>query len=967
MKNIRIPFNNEDKNINFTLEQDFDTLNILSLSLSNDDVYSRQRGDFGVLIGRVNLNKGFGVENAKVSVFIPIEENDKNRKEITSIYPFETVNDKFPNGRRYNLLPRTKQGNVSHIPVGTFPVPADFYHYDTYVEVYEKYYKYTTKTNSVGDYMIFGVPTGVQQIHMDFDIFDTESFDVDADDLLISKGFQGIKENGEEIPGFTRITRDSYQVTPKTQLDSMPNIFSENKTIEISPFWGDETQNDVSITRCDFNINFDFKPTAIFFGNVLYPTYGFSIQPDYKLSDAFQANNDGGSEETQKANINEQKQAENTVVAPQISKNVYPAKDLKIVVWYHDKKEDGDFTERKLYGVFDGITDFHHGNFRLILPMRHNYKKINEFGEVIDSNEENGIPTAASYIFEIFENDEFFSGRRNRYGGYNVSFTPGFKVPQSINGNRYLGGWETFPKSTFYYDIENNRKRFYTIRTRFRKHKFNADIQSAQPDEKKLLTIDEYKTIEDAIGNKLLQTGKRAGGLEALRKEAKKDASVLDDAAAGAAIGTTLAGPGLGTTIGGAAGAIFGAGGNEPTEASKAIKQIIESILKVFKKKIFNIKPENIDDEEIKKIAELINSETLDVQKSPFLIGEYGQFVDVVGKYSLSTLVEKLKLGKVVLRENENEEEKNGLFLILKSGTPDISNLADSDITIPGTDGVYYLPKNADDNDTFWNPPFTGLGDVPESEFAEFIGSFYSPRMALNVEKKEREANDQTLEELRDGDELTIDQLRNNLDFDKSEREIATNPKKDRVPGKLNYLPWKPKEQTGNQWVRIHEWILGVGVSLDGNNKGKGFIETFGKQEIENINERETFYYGDNNATSNPIKNSITYNPTVESYKEKIPDDLKPENEIHRPFNLQITEGRTEGMFVNSTNNGDDIPFIEVLLEDVTDDLPDLIQNNVYSSYKFENGKFKNNYYYFGRYKQENILEYIKNRYFNEY
>ncbi len=62
----------KDKSVTFELKQDFDLLEILSLSLSQQDVYTRMCADFGVLCGRVIVNGGYGVPNAKVSVFIPI-------------------------------------------------------------------------------------------------------------------------------------------------------------------------------------------------------------------------------------------------------------------------------------------------------------------------------------------------------------------------------------------------------------------------------------------------------------------------------------------------------------------------------------------------------------------------------------------------------------------------------------------------------------------------------------------------------------------------------------------------------------------------------------------------------------------------------------------------------------------------------------------------------------------------------
>ena len=52
-----------DKNINVTLEQDFDLLEILSLKLTQSEVYSRLCADFGVVVGRV-LSKWW-VRNTK--------------------------------------------------------------------------------------------------------------------------------------------------------------------------------------------------------------------------------------------------------------------------------------------------------------------------------------------------------------------------------------------------------------------------------------------------------------------------------------------------------------------------------------------------------------------------------------------------------------------------------------------------------------------------------------------------------------------------------------------------------------------------------------------------------------------------------------------------------------------------------------------------------------------------------------
>ena len=72
----------KDKNVTFELKQDFDLLEILSLSLTQQDVYTRMCADFGVVVGRVVANGGFGIPNAKVSIFIPLDDKDEENEVI---------------------------------------------------------------------------------------------------------------------------------------------------------------------------------------------------------------------------------------------------------------------------------------------------------------------------------------------------------------------------------------------------------------------------------------------------------------------------------------------------------------------------------------------------------------------------------------------------------------------------------------------------------------------------------------------------------------------------------------------------------------------------------------------------------------------------------------------------------------------------------------------------------------------
>ena len=79
-----------NKTINVQLDQEFEFLEILSLKIQQSDIYTRSCADYGVLVGRITANNGFGLPNARVSIFIPIETIDESNPIIQSIYPYKS-------------------------------------------------------------------------------------------------------------------------------------------------------------------------------------------------------------------------------------------------------------------------------------------------------------------------------------------------------------------------------------------------------------------------------------------------------------------------------------------------------------------------------------------------------------------------------------------------------------------------------------------------------------------------------------------------------------------------------------------------------------------------------------------------------------------------------------------------------------------------------------------------------------
>ena len=368
-----------DTVLNVNLKQDFDNLEVLSLKLRQEDAYKLHSSSYGVIIGRVLANDAFGIPNAKVSVFIEKEDNEDN--EIESIYPYKTVSTRDSSGRRYNLLPDSSDDSCYRI-VGTFPQKRLILDEGTELEIYEKYWKYTTVTNESGDYMIFGVPEGSQNLHLDIDLSDIG---------MLSQKPRDFEYKGYNINQFD----NASQFKESTNLDGLAQIFSQDKGIYVYPFWGDEDNNIAAITRADFQVQYKFEPTCVFMGAI--------------MSDN-QSNSIGHKCEPSRYN------------------------------GYNDQLVAGEGTIEMIRKTVDGLTEEYQiqGN-QLIngdgvwcyqIPMNLDYIGTDEYGNIVPvDSPSKGIPTRARVRFRISKletGDEGFSRHTAKY-----------LVPNNIPFSRY--------------------------------------------------------------------------------------------------------------------------------------------------------------------------------------------------------------------------------------------------------------------------------------------------------------------------------------------------------------------------------------------------------------------------------------------------------------------------------------------------------------------------------------------------
>ena len=353
-----------NKTINVQLDQEFEFLEILSLKIQQSDIYTRSCADYGVLVGRITANNGFGLPNARVSIFIPIESVDESNPITQSIYPYKSPNDKNEDGYRYNLLPYEKSYS-KHAATGTLPSRTDVLTQSIAVEIYDKYYKFTAKTNESGDYMIMGVPLGSQSIVMDVDLSDIGEFSLTPQDL-IRMG----RATDAQVAG--------NQFRTSTDLNSLPQIVNLSTNAEISPLWGDPDLCQIAINRVDFDLrddaNIDIQPTSTFMGSVYSTSDAYRVRRNCKPRDDM-------------GNLCSLSSGPGQILA--IRQTIQQDSDGNPILELYQLEQAGN--------VIDGS-----GVWLTELPMNLDYLVTNQFGEKVISNDPTiGIPTKAKYRFKI--------------------------------------------------------------------------------------------------------------------------------------------------------------------------------------------------------------------------------------------------------------------------------------------------------------------------------------------------------------------------------------------------------------------------------------------------------------------------------------------------------------------------------------------------------------------------------------
>ena len=462
-----------NKTISVQLDQDFEFLEILSLKIQQTDVYSRSCSEYGVVVGRVTANNGFGIPNARVSVFIPIASVDESNPLITSVYPYKSPTDKNEDGYRYNLLPYEKSYSA-HAATGTLPTRADALTGSTALEIYDKYYKYTTKTNESGDYMIMGVPLGSQTLVMDVDLSDIGEFSLTPQDLIRV----GLATEGQVAGNRFKTSSD---------LSSLPQIITLTKTLSVAPLWGDPDICQISVNRVDFDLrgdaNVDIQPTAVFMGSMFSAPDGFRVRSNARPRDDM-------------GNLCELVAGPGQILA--IRQTINYDADGNPILEQYQMEQSGN--------IIDG-----NGTWLTELPMNLDYFTTNQFGEKVLSNDPAiGIPTKGKYRFKVkWSQPPSVSEQTKRAyylipnvkeygwrgGGNDPNYEPSTSTENKKLSSSYYFGLDW---SGYTYGFEGNTQTQINERNQLLNSKINCEDTFYQFEFNKVYTvssfIDEYKS-----------------------------------------------------------------------------------------------------------------------------------------------------------------------------------------------------------------------------------------------------------------------------------------------------------------------------------------------------------------------------------------------------------------------------------------------------------------------------------------
>jgi hypothetical protein len=207
-----------------------------------------------------------------------------------------------------------------------------------------------------------------------------------------------------------------------TNLNSLPQIESQDLSVDVIPFWGNLDQCEIGITRQDFNLVREITPSATL------AFFAFTHDKGYIKAKTAKCGSGGGTTDKELRSIDNMVALNTRIKA--IATN-----------------SDGEDIDTQIFS--DGLVYF-------TLPMYGARKITNEFGNLVPSPDGlQGIPTEGEYRVYVW-GDNFLDNTEEGTGTATHNFTD----------------------FTFRYDLLNKKRLVYTLSTIF---SYNKDTDGDEP------------------------------------------------------------------------------------------------------------------------------------------------------------------------------------------------------------------------------------------------------------------------------------------------------------------------------------------------------------------------------------------------------------------------------------------------------------------------------------------------------
>lgn len=245
----------DDFYVDLKLTRSYNSLDTLKINNNLVNSYPTQQAVTGVVFGRLTAIQKLKNENGE-NIRIPLVNVPIGIFNPSDEFPFIFSTD--DNGNRLTL--NLKESSEPNQYFNDYSYFAD---YDLYLSSGESFsavpaqYKYITKTNENGEFILYDVPVGQQTAIFEVDLFK-----------------QGLTKDEIALNFFP------FPGAEDANIDSIPSFVNKQFSIDVVPAWG-STQT--GYTSLDININLDLRKWATFYVPPI--SYG-----GYKLESAELAN-----------------------------------------------------------------------------------------------------------------------------------------------------------------------------------------------------------------------------------------------------------------------------------------------------------------------------------------------------------------------------------------------------------------------------------------------------------------------------------------------------------------------------------------------------------------------------------------------------------------------------------------------------------------------------------------------------